>query len=115
MDLMPLKETTKRRVKKQGKSLSTQAAELVREELHHFREAVAKTKQKVRRATSSPKKKPSRTRAVRAAAKKEPRSSTRTLSRARHQAAMRRGKPVRASAAKSAAKKPARTRRSRAS
>jgi hypothetical protein len=55
---------------------------------------------------------PTRSRAVRAALKKEPRSSAskRTLSRASHQAAMRRGKAD----LSRAAKKAARTRRSRA-
>jgi hypothetical protein len=116
---MPEKATIERaqRDKRQGKALTTQAGEFVREEIHHVREGkhgARSTKQaiaiglskarragvklgpapdgrKVRRSTTPPS--PRRSRAVTKALRREPHSaaSHRALARQAHRSAERRG------------------------
>ena len=138
---MPEKETLRRAAKdrRAGKSASTQAGEFVRQEMHHIREGkhgAKSAKQAIaiglsearragvpikrkgesagrpeRKATRKPSAK--RSRATRAALKREPRSaaSHRALSRQAHAAAKHRTKTDRSRAARKAARTRARAKR----
>jgi hypothetical protein len=131
---MPDKDTMKRaqRDAREGKAPSTQAGEFVREEIHHVREgkhgarsakqAIAiglskarkagvklpprpGTRDKAEEASAGHKTSATRSRATRAALKKEPRAagSHRALSAQAHKSATKRGPASRSAAAKKAA------------
>ncbi|MBP7146410.1 MAG: transcription elongation factor [Acidobacteria bacterium] len=133
---MPEKKTVRRarKAKREGKAPSTQAGEFVREEIHHVREGkhgARSTKQAIaiglskarrsgvdvpapkgpksktsRKKSATRKKSPKRSRATKAALKREGRSaaSRKSLSRQGKSAARKRSKSNRSAAAKKAAR-----------